>query len=112
MTIQQAISTTLKELGLKEAAKCCWDETLQVHIFETVCKYMDSHEMEPDNLDDTDFVAAEEDHTGYTIGAQVADIYLTKFAKILDIEPSDFGAEDFYKVSEKRWDKPFWPEEE
>ena len=108
MTIQQAISTSLEELSLKEAAKCCQDEKLQVHIFETVCKYMDSHEMEPDNLDDTDFAVAEEDHTGYTIGAQVADIYLTKFAKILDIEPSDFGAEDFYKVGEKRWDESYW----
>ena len=107
-TISQAISQTLKTLGLTQAVKRCPDEDLQVHMFETVCRYLDQHKLDPDHLQDIDWEAAGEDHTGYTIGAQIADVYLTEFAQVLEIEPGDFGAEDFYKVGEQLWDAGYW----
>lgn len=111
-TILQAINSSLKELDITKAAKSCPDETLQVHIFEAVCRYMEDHRLSPFYLEDADYEAAGENHMEYTLGAQVADCYLTKIAKHLEIEPGDFGAEDFYKVSEKMWDSAFWEEEE
>lgn len=111
-TIKQAIRKSLKALNLLETARSSEDEDLQVQIFAMVCKYMNENGLAPENLSDADYQAAEEDHMGYTLGAQVADCYLTEFAKVLELEPADFGTEDYYEVSETLWDKEFWPKDD
>lgn len=99
-TIQQVLVKSLEKLHLLEAAKKTHDEKLALHIFEAVCRFMKEQDINVFALKDIDLDAYDEDGCGYTLGAQIADVFLERIARQLGIEAGDFGAEDFYEVGD------------